>query len=124
MKTPSNQSIMPNLRYQNYETLKEDGYNNKNIVLSQSPSKSPLSPKMLELSGYTGEGNIPEVIDELSTRAKNIDPLEVAIEVFDSATTMANNGNIDDAVPLYLHALQIFEEYNYEDLPMIREEVW
>lgn len=57
---------------------------------------------------YTGEGNIPEVIDELSTRAKNIDPLEVAIEVFDSATTMANNGNIDDAVPLYLHVSFLF----------------
>ena len=52
---------------------------------------------------YSGEGNIPEIANELSNRAKNIDPLEVAIEVFDSATTLANSGNIDDAVPLYLH---------------------
>lgn len=55
---------------------------------------------------YSGEGNIPEIVNELSVRAKNLDPLEIAIEVFDSATTMANNGNIDDAVPLYLHVSQ------------------
>ena len=41
-----------------------------------------------------------------------------------SATALANEGNIEDAVPLYLHALQTFEEYNYEELPMIREEIW
>jgi hypothetical protein len=116
-------------------------------------ARRPLSPsssssRVLQFEKEAKGDHSTEIVKELSIRADNVDPLEVAIEVFDSATTLANEGNLEDAIPLYLHvrlssfvslslpltppllifgtrqALKIFEEFNYEELPMIREEIW
>jgi hypothetical protein len=72
---------------------------------SKSPhrSRSPHNPSLASPHSSSGSGSRKEIVRELSARADSVDPLEVAIEVFDSATTLANDGNLDDAIPLYLH---------------------
>lgn len=69
----------------------------------ETATKSPRSSRSSSPKSSRSPAYQKEIVKELSSRADNIDPLEVAIEVFDSATTLANEGNLDDAIPLYLH---------------------
>eukprot|EP00602_Paraphysomonas_sp_CaronLab_P004275 CAMPEP_0185027646 /NCGR_PEP_ID=MMETSP1103-20130426/12896_1 /TAXON_ID=36769 /ORGANISM="Paraphysomonas bandaiensis, Strain Caron Lab Isolate" /LENGTH=1135 /DNA_ID=CAMNT_0027561745 /DNA_START=154 /DNA_END=3561 /DNA_ORIENTATION=+ len=99
----------------------------RNYVGRNSPKSESLEPHPMKIRFSPAKFNPEESValgETLSSLADELDPLEVAIEVFDSATTLANEGNLDDAIPLYLHALKIFEEYQYDELPMIREEIW
>jgi hypothetical protein len=75
-------------------SAKDSGRRSKSRSRSPSPSAGQRAVSL---------GSSPEIVKELSIRADNVDPLEVAIEVFDSATTLANEGNLEDAIPLYLH---------------------
>jgi len=90
----------------------------------QSRMKGQTSEHLSPHATHLTSSSSASLTSSLRARAAQLDPLEAAVDIFDSATTLANDGFIDDAVPLYLHALKIFENYEYDELPLIREEIW
>jgi hypothetical protein len=69
------------------------------------------------------EANIPVDIIPTSPYKAPTSKFSTAVEYFDRASSLANAGDLENAVPLYHYALKMFETAGIKNLKLIREEV-
>ncbi len=69
------------------------------------------------------EANIPADIIPTSPLKAPMSKFSTAVEYFDRASSLANAGDLVNAVPLYHYALKMFETAGIKNLKLIREEV-